>query len=130
MNTARCVAAVLLALPLLVFGGNYFANLFALPEAGASPGEQLLQSMRDGGLMAVIAASHVAVGILLPFARTRFLAALLQLPISLGMVAFHVTMLPEGVGVAGVMLVLNLVLLADKERVATLVADQWTSTGG
>ena len=56
MNRARIICAVLLAIPLIVFGGNYFVHVFDLPPGGASPGETLLQSMRDGGLMHAIAA--------------------------------------------------------------------------
>ncbi|MEM7309576.1 MAG: hypothetical protein AAF682_23070 [Planctomycetota bacterium] len=121
MKKIRTSCAVLLALPLIVFGGNYFVQLFALPDAGESAGEQLLQSMRDGGLMTFIAASHVAVGFLLLVPRLRFAGALLQLPISLGIVAFHGSMLPEGLGVAIFLLVLNLGALADAKRIARLL---------
>ena len=59
MNILRTVSAVLLAIPLIVFGGNYFLHLFPLPPGDGAVGDQLLQAMRDGGLMAPIAFSHV-----------------------------------------------------------------------
>ena len=123
MNKLRLGAAILLALPLIVFGGNWFLNLFALPEPqGAQAGLDLLQAMRDGGLMTWVSASHVAVGVCLLLPSLRFLGALLQLPLSLGIVAFHATMLPEGLGLAIGMLALNAVVLMDAPRLRALTA--------
>lgn len=122
MAKLRLVCAVLLAVPLIVFGGNYFVQAFELPEGDGSSGDLLLQSMRDGGLMTWIALSHVVVGVMLLLPPLRYAGALLQLPISLGMVAFHATMLPAGIGPAAVMLVLNVVVLADPKRLANLTS--------
>ncbi len=121
MTKLRLVCALLLALPLIVFGGNYFVQVFDLPEAGDSSGEILLQSMRDGGLMTWIALSHVVVGVFLIVPRLRFAGALTQLPISLGILAFHATMLPEGVSLAVVLVVLNLGVLFDPNRMRDLL---------
>src|SRR5688500_16591806 len=111
MSKLRLGCALLLALPLVVFGSNYFLRFFALPAGDGSAGANLLQAMRDGGLMSAIALSHVLAGILLSMPRTRFAGALLQLPMSLGIVAFHATMLPEGLVMAIPMLLLNLGVL-------------------
>ena len=111
---------MLLALPLFVFGVNHFVGVFELPEAPDSAGGALLQSMHDGGLMAAVAASHVVIALLLFAPRTRFAGAVLQLPMSLGILAFHYTMLPDGLIVAGVMLALNLLAMADRDRLADL----------
>ncbi|HKY21788.1 MAG TPA: hypothetical protein VJM31_11290 [Vicinamibacterales bacterium] len=121
MRQLRTVSALLLAFPLLVFGANYFIHWFPLPPGDGSVGDQLLQAMRNGGLMAAIAFSHVVVGVLLVVPRTRFLGALLQLPMSIGFVSFHVTMLPAGRSFALLLLLLNLGALADLPRVLVLV---------
>ena len=121
MKILRVVSAVLLALPLLVFGGNYFLHLFPMPPGDGSAGDQLLQAMRKGGLIAPIAFSHVVVAVLLLIPRTRFLGGLLQLPMSIGMVAFHVTMLPAGLVTAVPFLLLNLGVIADWPRLRSLV---------
>ena len=121
MKILRVVSAVLLALPLLLFGGNYFMHLFPMPPGDGSAGDQLLQAMRKGGLMAPIAFSHVVVAALLLIPRTRFLGGLLQLPMSIGMLAFHVTMLPAGLVTAVPLLLLNLGVLADWPRLRSLV---------
>lgn len=117
------MGAILLALPLLAFGGNHFLHLFEVPDPeGAQAGVDVLQAMRDGGLMAPIAASHVVIGALLLVPATRFAAGLLQLPMSVGIVAFHVTMLPEGTGPGVVMLVLNAMVVADPARLRALLS--------
>jgi len=121
MNIVRAVSAVLLALPLLVFGGNYFLHVFELPTGDGLAGDQLLQAMRAGGLMSAVAISHIVVGALLLIPRTRFLGALLQLPVSIGIVAFHVTMMPAGLVTAIPLLLLNLGALADWPRLRSLV---------
>ena len=114
----RMICAFLLAIPLLVFGANAFLDFIPMdPPEGADPaGVQLLESMREGGLMVWIAGSHILVGVFLLFSSTRFLAGLLQLPISIGMVLFHFTMLPQGIAPAAVILILNVVVLLDPRR--------------
>ena len=69
-----------------------------------------------------VTSSHVVAGIFLLVPRTRFLAALLQLPMTIGILAFHVIVWPAGIGVAVVMLLFNLVARADHLRVRALVA--------
>jgi len=115
MRTVRLVCAVLLALPLIAFGGMNLLGIegFEPPETQSMAGIDLLQAMRDGGLMTWVALSHVIVGVMMLVSRLRLLGALLQLPISLGIVAFHMTMMPEGNGIAIGMLVLNLVVICD-----------------
>ena len=122
MQKVRLVAAILLALPLIVFGGNYFLELFEIEEQGSRAGLKLLNDMRAGGLMTPIALSHVVIGLFLLLTPTRFAAGLLQLPITIGIVAFHVTMLPEGNLIAVAMLVLNLVVVTDGRRFSALLA--------
>jgi putative oxidoreductase len=121
MKTVRIVSAVLLAIPLLVFGGNYFVHLFPMPPGDGSAGDQLLQAMRAGGLMTAIAFSHVVVGVLLLVPRARFLGGLLQLPMSFGIVSFHATMMPAGLVTALPLLLLNLGVIADRSRLRALV---------
>lgn len=121
MNMLRIACAVLLSIPFLVFGSNYFIHFFPMPPGDGSAGAQLLQEMRDGGLMSALAFSHVVVGVLLMVPRTRFLGAILQLPISIGMVAFHFTMQPAGLAMGSVLLLLNLTALADPRRLRCLV---------
>ncbi len=120
MNKLRMAAALLLGIPLVVFGANYFVHLFALPS-GDSAGARLLQAMRDGGLMGPVAFSHVVAGAALVVPRARFLGALLQLPMTLGIVSFHATMEPGGLVMAVPLLLLNLAALAEPRRLRALI---------
>ena len=121
MKFVRIVSAVLLALPLIVFGGNYFLHLFPMPPGDGSAGDQLLQTMRQGGLMTAIAFSHVIAGALLLIPRTRFLGGLLQLPMTIGIVSFHAAMLPAGLVTAVPLFLFNLGAIADGPRLRSLV---------
>ena len=111
MKIIRIVAATLLALLFLFFGAGFFIHPAPLPSANGQPGIQLLHEMRDGGLTKAFAFSHVVARILLLIPHTRFLGALLQLPMTIGIVAFHYFMWRLGLPFAVVLLVLNLVAL-------------------
>jgi len=130
MKWANLIAAALLAIPLIVFGGNYFVGFFEMPTGDGEQGDQLLQLMYQGGFMAWIAASHVIIGALLLVPRTRFAAAVVQLPITLGIFGFHVSMLPAGVVIALVLLLLNLAALADSRWMILFGAESSTNSRG
>jgi hypothetical protein len=114
------MCAVLLALPLLGSGANTFVPFFDVPYGGGTEGERLLGAMSDGGLMHWVGIGHVGIGVLLLIPRSRFFAGLMQLPISLGIVAFNMSLLPQGVPVAVALLLLNLGVLRDSARVRQL----------
>lgn len=124
MKIVRLLSAILLALPLLVFGSNYFFHFFSLAPGDGSAGETLLQMMRDGGLMSGIALSHIVIGILLLLPRTRTFGALIQFPLTLGIVYFHATMLPAGAAMAVVMLVLNILAMSDRRKLLNVFTSE------
>ena len=68
--------------------------------------------MRESDLMTWISLEHIVIGLLLLLPSTRFAAGVMHLVLSLGIVFFHVTLLPEGLGPAIGMLVLNLGVVA------------------
>ena len=124
MEKAQLVASILLALILIGFGGAYLVGQVPPMEPKSDAdlaGIELLVSMREGGLMLYISLSHVVVGIMLLVPRLRFAGALLQLPVTLGILALHVAMLPAGTPPALVLLVLNTLILWDPERIRGLV---------
>ncbi len=114
MKRLNLVAAVLLAIPLIVFGGNYFAGFFEMPTGDGKEGDQLLQLMYQGGFMAWVAASHVVLGAMLLIPSTRFVAGALQLPLTIGIVGFHASMLPAGLPIALVLLLLNVAVIFNR----------------
>ena len=120
MKRVNAISAILLAIPLIVFGANYFLN-FIQPPPDTSIGMDMLNSMREGGLMVFVALAHIVIGFLLLYGKTRFLAALLHFPISLGIVLFHITMMPAGLPLATFLLITNALVLVDKERMASIL---------
>lgn len=122
MKIVRLVATIMLAFPLLIFGSNFFFDFLAVPPMEDSIGFDLLQMMRDGGLMTYVALSHIVIGLLLLFPRTRFLSALLQVPISIGIVCFHATMEPAGLVMGVVLFLLNVLVLCDPKRISSLMS--------
>lgn len=77
--------------------------------------------IRDQGLMDWLAAGHLILGLMLLVPRTRFAAGVLQLPITLGIVAFNVTMFPKGVPLALGMLAVNVAVLANPGALSRFV---------
>jgi len=114
------VCAIVLAIPLLLFGVGYYIHPPALPPEPVAA-VQLLKLMREGGMTVAVTLSHIIAGVFLLVPRTRFVAAMLQLPMTIGIAAFHLTMWRAGLPVALLLLLLNLVVLWDPPRWRSLV---------
>ena len=80
--------------------------------------------IRDEGLMDWLAVGHLVLGLMLLIPRTRFAAGILQLPITLGIVAFNFTMFPKGVPLALGMLALNLAVAANPRALSRLAGSR------
>jgi hypothetical protein len=80
------------------------------------------QLIREGGLMNWLAVGHLALGIMLLIPRTRFAAGVMQLPITIGIVAFNVTMFPRGIPLALGMLAVNLGVVVQPRDLRRLIA--------
>ncbi|QDV09513.1 hypothetical protein Poly30_50710 [Planctomycetes bacterium Poly30] len=122
MKKLRVIAAVLLSIPLIGSTLNHLFHFTEPPLDDGSSGAAMWAIIRDDGLMDWLAAGHLVLGLLLLVPRTRFAAGLLQLPITLGIVAFNVTMFPKGVPLALAMLVLNLGVVANRQAIGRLLA--------
>jgi hypothetical protein len=92
------------------------------PMSDGSRGAQMWELIRDGGLMDWLAVGHLMLGILLLVPRTRFAAGVMQLPITIGIVAFNATMFPRGVALAIGMLVVNLCVVLQPRDLRRLLA--------
>ncbi len=122
----QAICAVLLSVPLIGSAANHVFKWAKPPMSDGSRGAQMWELIRDGGLMDWLAVGHLVLGILLLLPRTRFAAGLMQLPITIGIVAFNVTMFPRGIPLAIGMLVLNLgvvLKLRDLRRLLASSAD-------
>jgi len=123
---ARAIACAALAVPLLGSAANYVFGFIEPPEGDEFLGSVMWRLMREGGLFLWVVLGHTVTGAMLLLPRWRFAGALLQLPISLGIAAFNLTMFPPGVGAALVMLALNLVAVADPDRLTALLGEPAT----
>ena len=116
MRSLQAVSAVLLSVPLIGSAANHAFKWVNPPMSDGSRGAEMWELIRDGGLMDWLAVGHLVLGILLLVPRTRFAAGVMQLPITIGIVAFNVTMFPSGIALALAMLVVNLgVVLAPRD---------------
>ena len=116
MRSLQAVSAALLSVPLIGSAVNHAFKWVNPPMSDGSRGAEMWELIRDGGLMDWLAVGHLVLGILLLVPRTRFAAGVMQLPITIGIVAFNVTMFPSGIALALGMLVVNLgVVLAPRD---------------
>ena len=122
MQRVQAGAALLLSIPLLAAAVNHVTQWVKPPMPDGSPGAQAWELIRAGGLMEWLAAGHLAIGVMLLVPRTRFVAGLMQLPVTLGIVAFNATMYPRGVPLALGMLAVNLAVVLRPRDLRRLTA--------
>jgi hypothetical protein len=122
MRHLQSASAVLLSMPLIGSAANHVFRWVKPPLSDGSRGAQMWELIREGGLMDWLAIGHLMLGILLIVPRTRFAAGVVQLPITVGIVAFNVTMFPRGIALAVGMLVVNLGVVLDRRDLRRLLA--------
>jgi hypothetical protein len=122
MRSLQAVSAVLLSVPLIGSAANHAFKWVDPPMGDGSRGAQMWELIRDGGLMDWLAVGHLLLGILLVVPRTRFAAGVMQLPITIGIVAFNVTMYPRGIPLAIAMLVVNVGVVMQPRDLRRLLA--------
>ena len=118
----QTLSAVILALPLIGSSVNHVFQVVQPPMDDGTQGAKMWQIIRDGGLMDWLAVGHLVLGALLLIPRTRFAAGVAQLPTTVGIVAFNVTMFPAGVLLAIGMLAVNLGVVLSRADLQRLVA--------
>lgn len=123
MKRLQLVCALLLSVPLFGSAANHVLELVDPPLDDGSAGFRMWEIIRGDGLMDWLAAGHLVLAILLLVPRTRFAAGFAQLPITVGIVAFNVTMFPSGVPLALGMLAVNLGVVLRPADLRRLVED-------
>ena len=122
MRHLQALCAILLSLPLIGSAANHAFGWVKPPMSDGSRGAQMWDLIREGGMMGWLAAGHLLLGVLLLVPRTRFAAGVMQLPITVGIVAFNVSMFPRGIPLAVAMLVVNLGVVLDRRELRRLLA--------
>lgn len=128
MKSFRTICAFLLAIPLIGSGVNAIVPFVEPPTGTGFLGEEILQSLRDGGLFRWLALAHLVIGIGLLVPRTRFAAILLQLPASIGILVFNAVLFPPGLAPAIGIMALTLVVLWQPQRLAQLFVEPKLAT--
>jgi hypothetical protein len=83
---------------------------------------QAIAGIRNSVLGALMAFSHIVPALLILIPLTCYLDLLLQLPMSIGILSFNMCLRYCAVPVAIVLLVLNLIALADPPRLRALLS--------
>ncbi|MDG1492016.1 MAG: hypothetical protein P8R43_08990 [Planctomycetota bacterium] len=122
MSRVRVLACTGLSLPLLGSAANHVLQVIEPPAGDGLLGTEMWRLMREGGLFVWVVLGHLVTGVMLLIPRWRFVGALIQLPITLGIAAFNLTMFPPGVIPALIMVALNLIALADPVALRALAA--------
>ena len=122
MRHLQAFSAILLSVPLIGSAANHVFKWVKPPMSDGSRGAQMWELIRDGGLMDWLAVGHLTLGFLLLVPRTRFAAGVMQLPITIGIVAFNATMFPRGVALAIGMLGVNLCVVLQPRDLRRLLA--------
>lgn len=107
------VARVLLGLPFAVFGLDGFLNFIPKPDPSTMPHGAVAFAgalVGTGYMMPLIKGTEVLVGALLLSNRFVTLALALLAPVMINIVLFHAFLEPSGIGIALVLLALQLFL--------------------
>lgn len=123
-QSVQTACALLLAIPLVGAAANHAFKWVAPPMDDGSRGARMWELIREGGLMDWLAVGHLVLGVLLLVPRTRFAAGMMQLPVTIGIVAFNVTMFPRGIPLAVAMLLVNLGVVLNARDLRRLLAPE------
>jgi uncharacterized membrane protein YphA (DoxX/SURF4 family) len=112
LRHAPATARILLGLVFFVFGLNGFLNFIPPPSEPMPEGAVALGTafMSSGYLFQLIKGTELIAGLLLLAGRFVPLALTLLAPIVVNILAFHVWLLPSGLGLTWVVLALELYL--------------------
>jgi uncharacterized membrane protein YphA (DoxX/SURF4 family) len=103
-------ARIVLGLLFTVFGLNYFLNLFPMPPAPPAGGTFLGALAATGYMFPLIKGTELLAGLLLLSGRFVPLALALLAPVLVNIFAYHAAFAPAGIGMAAVLLALELYL--------------------
>ena len=111
MNTKLImVLRLILGLILLIFGANKFFNFLPMPPMEGGAGEFMGALGATGYMFPLIALTEITAGALLILNKWLGFAMILASTIIVNIVAFHLVLAPSGLGLAGVMLVIIVLL--------------------
>lgn len=113
MKIVKLILCVLFGLMFINAGLDKFFHYMPMPKM---EGEILAAGMAMGTikwLLPLIAVIEILGGLLFAIPKTRALGAIVILPVMVGIVIHNATYMPEGLAIAGPMLLINLWIIFD-----------------
>lgn len=113
MKIVKTILCVLFGLMFLNAGLDKFFHYMPVPEMPADMMKIFQAFVAIKWLMPLVACIEITGGLLFIFPKTRALGAIVILPIMIGIVLHNTIFMPSGLGLAGVMLLINVWIIAD-----------------
>lgn len=104
------VLRILLGVFVLVFGLNKFLNFIPM-EAPTGDAGAYFGALMSANALTLVAVVEIAAGISLIFNKYGALMSLILMSVSVNAILFHISLAPEGIAGAVVLMVLNIVAL-------------------
>ena len=105
------VLRYLLGVAMIIFGANKFAVFMPKPELSEKAGIFMGALADSGYIFPILGVFYIIIGLLLVLNKAVPLALLILVPISINIIAFHLTLDPKGVLFAAIITILNAILL-------------------
>jgi putative oxidoreductase len=111
MNTVNTVARYLLGIAMLVFGANKFFHFMPSLELPEAAGAFMGALAGSGYIFPILGIAYIIAGICLVLNKAVPFALVVLVPVSINIVAFHLTFAPEAILFGAIVAVLNVLLI-------------------
>ena len=113
MKIVKTILCALFGLMFLNAGLDKFFHYMPVPEMPADMMKIFEAFVTIKWLLPLVACIEITGGLLFIFPKTRALGAIVILPIMIGIVLHNIVFMPSGLSIAGVMLLINIWIIAD-----------------
>ncbi len=122
MKIIKLILCILFGLIFLNAGLDKLLHYMPVPEMEPEMIKVGEAFMTIKWLMPLIACIEIIGGLLFIFPKTRALGAIVILPVMVGIILQNATFMPEGLAIAGILLLINLWVLYDnREKYKSLI---------
>lgn len=105
------VTRILLGLIYAVFGLNFFLGFLPIPSPAGAEAQAFMGAIYTSKFLMVVKIIEIACGVLLLAGFFPRMAAILIMPISIGILLYHALMDPAGIAMGVVLVLINSVLI-------------------
>lgn len=111
MNKVNTVARYVLGLAMLVFGANKFFHFMPNPELSEAASSFMGTLAGSGYIFQILGVAYIIAGLCLVLNKAVPFALLVLVPVSINIVAFHLTFAPETILFGAIVAILNVFLI-------------------